>query len=64
MWSNFVCIETTLPSRAGLVVVKTTCLSFRTIGIELTDKAKERLLLVGEVGLCGASESEVESMKF
>lgn len=42
---------------AGLVVVKTTCLSDRTMGIELTDKLKERLLLVGDVGVWGSESS-------
>lgn len=37
--------------RAGLVVVNTTCLSERTIGMELTDSVKDLLLLVGDVGV-------------
>jgi hypothetical protein len=43
-------MEATL-GRAGLVDVSTMCLSDRTIGIELTDNVKERLLLVGDVGV-------------
>lgn len=45
---------------AGLVVVSTTCLSDRTIGIELTDSANERLLLVGELGDGGSESSKEE----
>lgn len=58
VWSSFACIEAIF-GLAGLVVVSTTCLSDRTIGIELTDRAKERLLLVGELG-DGGSESSMK----
>lgn len=57
VWSSFACMEAIF-GLAGLVVVNTTCLSDRTIGIELTDSAKERLLLVGELGDGGSESSE------
>lgn len=57
VWSSLACIEATF-GRAGLVFVSTTCLSVRAIGTEFVDSGSERLLLVGDDGVCGIDSSE------